>query len=261
MIYAVGGCGGTCTLSYPDGKQVGQIAEAGNAVCSDAQGNVFITHESTVDQYAHGGTTPTATLSLPGNQGWGCAVDPTTNNLAVVFNGNGSVAVFPNEGGSPTVYFSGLSGSYFGYDNAGNLFVSGYNVQAHAISELPQGQTTFTILSVNGTLGTRGQVQWDGWYITYEGRGSVPEVNIARLSISGSVATVVGTTSFKGTLRFAAQTWIYNGTVIVRYGKKATKINKIGIWKFPAGGKAETKFKPANTHDFSGVTVSVAPSR
>ena len=98
-----------------------------------------------------------------------------TNNLAVVF-GFSSVAVFSNETGSPTLYRSKLEASYCGYDNAGNLFVSGYNGQSGAISELPQGKTTFTILSVNGKLDTPGQVQWDGIYMAYEGRGSVPLV-------------------------------------------------------------------------------------
>ena len=185
-----------------------------------------------------------------------------TNNLAVVF-GFSSVAVFSNETGSPTLYRSKLEASYCGYDNAGNLFVSGYNGQSGAISELPQGKTTFTILSVNGKLDTPGQVQWDGIYMAYEGRGSVPPISIARLSISGSVATVVSKTSFRGTMRDAAQSWIYQGNILLPYGKKAEKINKLGLWAYPKGGKATRIIKLLNTKpwEFSGVTVSLAPKR
>ena len=47
LIYAVGGCGGTCILSYPGGKVVGAITgyDGGayeSADCSDAKGNVYI---------------------------------------------------------------------------------------------------------------------------------------------------------------------------------------------------------------------------
>jgi hypothetical protein len=264
LIYATGGCGGTCILSYPQGKLVGQIATGGAAVCSDGQGNVFISavEGDLVYEYAHGGTTPIATLTLPGDQAFGCAVDPMTNNLAVVF-GDSGVAVYSNESGSPTVYASKLEASYCGYDNAGNLFVSGYNVQAHAISELPQGKANFTVLSVNGKLGTPGQVQWDGTYMAYEARGSVPAISIARLSISGYVATVVSKTSFRGTMREAAQSWIYQGNILLPYGKKAVKVNKLGLWPYPKGGKPTRIIKLVNTKpwEFSGVTVSVAPTR
>src|ERR1700688_4758776 len=85
LIYATGGCGGTCILSYPQGKLVGSFSTFGGGVCSDAQGNVFLTHNGTVYEFAHGGTTPIATLSLPGNSAVGCSVDPVTGNLAVVF--------------------------------------------------------------------------------------------------------------------------------------------------------------------------------
>jgi hypothetical protein len=260
LIYAPGECGGTCVLSYPDLKQVGALGTGAAAICSDAQGNVFLSAQSTVTEYAHGGTVPIATLTLPHGEAWGCSVDPMTNNLAVVFKGT-SVAVFSNESGSPVVYSTKLSASYCGYDNAGNLFVSGYNVQAHAISELPQGAEKFTILSVKGELGEPGQIQWDGTYMAYEGR---TPVRIARLSISGSVVKVVGETLFAGTRRrVAEQSWIYQGNILLPYGKKVENLNKMAVWAYPQGGRAEETFKAprAYGHSFGSVTVSVAPSR
>ena len=73
--------------SYPDGQIVGSIpfySLAGN-VCSDPRnGNVFIPEGYAIYEYAHGGTVPIATLSVPNGydaQG-GCSVDPMTGNLA-----------------------------------------------------------------------------------------------------------------------------------------------------------------------------------
>jgi hypothetical protein len=87
LIYAVGGCDGTCVLSYPSGTYVTSIPAGGVAICSDTSGNVFFSQDSIVTEYAHGASSPTATFTLPGNAAAGCAVDPATNDLAVVFNG------------------------------------------------------------------------------------------------------------------------------------------------------------------------------
>src|SRR5579871_1564056 len=44
LIYAEGGCGGVCILSYPGGKAVGNIADSNvsGGDCSDRNGNVYI---------------------------------------------------------------------------------------------------------------------------------------------------------------------------------------------------------------------------
>lgn len=103
LVYVTGGCGGTCVVSYPAGKIVGYL-NLGNGlnagVCSDSGGNVYISNnresnDSEVVEYAHGGTTPKATFDLPGFDAAGCSVDPTTGNLAVMFEGSGDgVAIF-----------------------------------------------------------------------------------------------------------------------------------------------------------------------
>ncbi|HEY1883425.1 MAG TPA: hypothetical protein VGG51_10345 [Candidatus Cybelea sp.] len=254
LIYAVGGCGGACVLTYPGGEQVGQITlSIAYAACSDTQGNVFITGGSTVDEFVHGGVTSVNTLTLPGNQASGCAVDPATNDLAVVYD-EVRVAVFPNESGSPLIYSTKLSANYCGYDNESNLFVSGDNEQSHTISELPHGMTKFTILSVKGKLGNPGQVQWDGSHLTYESRDPI---NIARLSIRGSIAKVIGTTSFKGHGNAAMASWIYDGSVLLPYGGKVEKLNKIGLWPYPGDGKRTNSINFSSR--ISAVTVSSVP--
>jgi len=263
LIYATGGCGGVCVLSYPQGQIVNSIHTTGQlgALCSDASGNVFVSNDTQVLEYTHGGTSPIATLSLPGHAGYACSVDPTTNNLAVVFKSDsGDIAVFANESGTPSIYASTIDSLVCGYDNAGNLLIGGFNGLYPGLAELPQGQGAITVLSISGTLGNPGQVQWDGSHMTYETISS-QRISVAQLSISGSLATVIGTTPIKG-VKFAAQSWIYDRKILVPSGGKAVKVNKIGVWAYPKGGKTKDAYKLANPKslDFQGVTVSVAPN-
>ena len=133
LIYAEGAaCEGICILRYPDGKRVGNIAlsETSGGDCSDRNGNVFVTNDSQVLKFAHGGTTPIASLSLPGTDAQACGVDPATGNLAVLFSGSGAnVAVFASASGTPATYETYMFSWGCGYDNSGNLFVSGLNGQ------------------------------------------------------------------------------------------------------------------------------------
>jgi hypothetical protein len=98
LVYATGACNGTCVLSYPENQLVGTLP-VGNGLnsgaCADPASDVFITDTSSVYEYAHGASSPVATLSLPGSQAAGCSIDPSTGNLAVDFAGTGGdIAVF-----------------------------------------------------------------------------------------------------------------------------------------------------------------------
>ncbi|MBV9717808.1 MAG: hypothetical protein JOZ77_00695 [Candidatus Eremiobacteraeota bacterium] len=265
LIYVVGGCGGSCVLSYPKGKLVGTIEGyhgVFSAACSDAIGNVFISNNAAVVEFAHAGTTPIATFSLPGDNAEGCSVDRTTGSLAVVF-GITEVAIFTPSSGAPAIYNSTLEANYCGYDDAGNLFVDGSNGQAPGLAELPKGGQTFLKLSISQSVGVAGQVQWDGSHITYESGGRSNNNKISQLQISGSMATVVGTTSLQGIRRNALQSWIYEGTVVVPYGNHGPYAKNVGIWQYPNGGRPTrriTKFGnfSKKTIGFFGATVSVA---
>jgi hypothetical protein len=101
---------------------------------------VFVADDTQVLEFAHGGTKPIATLSLPGTQAAGCGIDQKTGNLAVVFDGSGAnVAIFPAATGMPTLYETHILPYYCGYDNEGNLFVSGLDGSNGALAELPSG--------------------------------------------------------------------------------------------------------------------------
>ena len=156
LIYAVGGCGGTCFLSYPKGKLVGELTGPyGSADCSDNNGDVFISGQTEVVEFAHGGTTPIATYHVAYTPPVGCSVDPESGSLAVV---NGAqVAVFPAGSQNSTSYNSLLDAHFCGYDNAGNLFVSGNDGQNSGLSELPQGSSGFQKLTLDQSVDEIGR--------------------------------------------------------------------------------------------------------
>ena len=271
LLYATGGCLGTCVLSYPAGKLVGTLGVGGgydnSGDCADGAGNVFISNNDAVVEYAHGSVTPIATLDLPGSAALGCSVDPTTGDLAVVFSGSGeNVAIFSEASGTPTTYNSGIDSSYCGYDNAGDLFVDGYgNGNAPALAELPSGGSAFSGVSVSASVGTPGQVQWDGDYITYESR-TKHDVAVSRLEVSGSEATIVSTTQFDIN-KNAMQSWIYKSKIFIPYDNN-TQVGhqrRVGAWQYPRGGKPTASFQVRgeyrNSVNFQAVTFSPALSR
>lgn len=73
--------------SYPAGKLTGTLTgfETPSGICSNKAGDVFVLNGggTTVEVYAHGGTSPIRTLNLPGYPELNCTVDPKTGNLAL----------------------------------------------------------------------------------------------------------------------------------------------------------------------------------
>ena len=269
LLYVSGGCGGACVLSYPSGKLVGTVSVAFTlGSCADGKGDIFLTNDKDLEEYAHGGTSPIATFSLPG-QTYSCGIDPQTGNLAVTYlitNGN-DVAVFPSGLGPPILYNVDLVGVYCGYDPQGNLYVSGTGkYDATYLSELPKNGNSFSDISItpypNGAQ--PGQVQWDGKYLTMEllGQNEGQGVSVDRLSVSGSVAEVIGKTKFKGVTRSAGQSWIQNGEIFIPYGTRGDRVYpaKLGTWKYPRGGILEQKYQHfAGQHPgLTAVTYSAA---
>jgi hypothetical protein len=272
LIYAASGCGnegGLCILSYPQGKLLGAISfkTVGPAatLCSDANGNVYVTNGNEVLEFAHGGTQTVATFSLPGKFATGCSVDPTTGNMAVVFKGNGSdVAVFHDASGTPSLYVSGLDSIYCGYDASGDLFVDGYSQSGDGLSELPAGASQFQSLTVDKQIYDPGEVQWDGKYITWQSREKKAGV-IYQLSVSGSHVTTVGSVKLQGAYDWPQQSWIYQGQVLIPFSDHKPQIGtRIGVWNYPQGGNMIAKLKKFGKYKkdlgLDGITVSVPAS-
>lgn len=164
--------------SYPGLTIVGQLAFFGYAgsECSDSSGNVFIIdgYRSRVVEVAHGGTQPIGTWSTPQMDPIGCAVDPTSGDLAVTNGGGahgsgGSLAVFAGINKAPTIYIDPkVPGyAYCAYDPQGNLYFDGLSSQDNfIIDELPHGGTTLEELKLDFQPGEApAGVQWAGKYL------------------------------------------------------------------------------------------------
>ncbi|HEY2475645.1 MAG TPA: hypothetical protein VGI19_12720 [Candidatus Cybelea sp.] len=208
--------------------------------CVDSKGDVFVTNTGGLDivEYAHGSTTPIATLSDPGWFPFGCSVDPTTGNLAVTNfspssgSGPGNVVIYEHAKGKPKKQYSdrAMNGVLLcGYDSRGNLFVDGVTLASTTtFAELRKGASKLTNIALDQSITAPGGVQWDGKYVAI---GDETSDTIYRFSIKGKKGTKVGSVALSG------------GSAIVQFWIDGSNIagpnsgnGSVGIWKYPAGG-------------------------
>ncbi len=229
-------------FSYPAGKMVGTLTGFSTpyGLCVDKSANVWVVNDGTsqIIEYAHGGTSPIATLSDPGEYPEGCAVDPNTGDLGVTnfysTSGSGSVSVYAGAQGPPQIYSDpNLANVRFcGYDAKGNLFVDGVNASsAFVLAELPKGASTLEDIAFKQSVEWPGGVQWDGKHVAV---GDTDAVKIYQTTAKGKVT---GTTSLAGA-NYVNQFFIVKGA----RRKPSTVVapsqdgGVVAIYKYPAGG-------------------------
>ncbi len=261
-------------LTYPKGKVAGTLTGLDDAVgdCADASGNVWIMNSNggTIEEFAHGGTTPIATLHLSGSP-QGCSVDPINGDLAVAA---GDVLVWSHARGAPKSYaVQGDVFAYCGYDDQGNLFADGFRSPTRypfLFEELPKGGHLLEEITLTEDLGNaEGHVQWDGHYITIDAahqrtRGPFHRA-IYRVRVSGYTGKIIGASHLSPLQkRILAQSWILGNVVVIPYDVQPLRRrgpNKIGLWNYPAGGAVSKTLTPlkGDKNFFFAVTVSLAP--
>jgi DNA-binding beta-propeller fold protein YncE len=236
--------GDVYVYSYSTQQLMGTLTgfEQPYGLCADKAGNVWIVNDgaSEIVEYAHGGTSPIATLSDPGEYPEGCSVDPVTGNLAVTnfyaTSGTGSVSIYAGAQGTPHLYVDPAMANYrfCGYDARGNLFVDGVTgSSAFAFAELPKGSSSFTDIALNQKIEWPGGVQWDGKYVAVgdTDAGIIYQTNGAKGQVKGSTQL--------GGANYVNQFWI-DAT-----GKKRKRESVVapsqgggvaGIYRYPAGG-------------------------
>lgn len=278
LLYA----GGSATndvyvFSYPSGSFVGKIAALAGTLgiqglCSDTSGNVFVTtlwqkakeYEpvARIYEYAHGGTTRIGEYDVNGEVPFGCSTD-SFGDLAVAANyadgGAGALFVFylGSHGSQIKSYSSKYINNYYycAYDAKGNLYVNGAGSGPEMLlGELQRGQYTLRIITTTKYVSVvgMGELQWLGSDLTLE---DVAASAIYRLRISGSKASVLGTTHLNG-WNDAALSTIAGGSVLIPNGTSGTKI---AIWNYPRGGNIrESLTSPSGLF---GLTVSVGKQR
>ncbi|MGB8907604.1 MAG: hypothetical protein WCC84_02520 [Candidatus Cybelea sp.] len=262
LLYFVGTVGTKVVvfvLTYPSGKLVGKVNVAASQLCADQKGNVFMTlgsrtgSDSKIVEYAHGGTKPIATLDDPHNGASGCAVDPSTHNLAVTnYGGDGTVLIYRNAKGTPSAYDLLLQAPYLAYDGESNLFALGFGKQFTALQELPKGMKTFSRVRLEKQIKYPMGVQWDGEHLALgQGTSGFSSVALIRqYTIKGHRAIWKGGTSVDTP---AVSFFIDGSTVIVSNG--ATEVD---FFVYPGGGLATKKIQA----DYSprSLVVSIAPT-
>jgi hypothetical protein len=231
--------------SYPSAKPVGMLGGLSHpeGMCVDASANVWIANagSSQITEYAHGATKPTKTLNDPGYFPVSCAVNPKTGDLIVgnVFStrnsGPGSLAVYKNAGGTPTLYDTRSAGFYsiyfLAFDPAGNLFFDGTDAQPSdgqfVYGEVAKNSQTVKALALTGaSIGFPGNVQWDGKEITVGDQDG-------SLIYRTKGAKITGVTALSGPLDVVGY-WIDGKTVIAPDTENANA----GYFPYPSGGPA-----------------------
>jgi hypothetical protein len=268
--------GGILMLSWPGGKMIGKITSHSEYpyVCADPRnGDIFVPESGAINEYAHGGTSPIATLTPP--SGYvnltGCSVDPTTGNLAVPatnVSGKGGVLIFQGAQGTAQMYPVPKMQYYYycAYDGGGDLFISGVSEKiTYLLGELTKGSSTFYDVAFSEQIGIGLKIQWDGQYLALHDNGLHGSGDIYQISVSGSKATIVGTTQLTKAYGDYPATWIQGNTIIAPYGKpKRHDVQRLGSWNYPAGGRATailTNLVRGKHDKLNDVTVSVAPPR
>jgi hypothetical protein len=232
-------------LSYPQGKPVNEISGIGPVwgMCADTSGNVWVvTLDDTVYEFAHGGTSPIAQVTVPNT--WlatGCAVDPTTGDLAVInYDGpNGSsVDVWSSYQGSPKVYSTAFFPWAVTYDGSGDLFADGSNnstSNVFRLAELATGQSGFQAIQLDKVADWPGGLQWDGKHLVLGTGGRSLTQRTYQIAVSGSSATVVRTLHFAHMAKQPWMSWIHGDTIISDEG--AHQGFQLAFWHYPQHGK------------------------
>ena len=267
LLYVVrNGANEVSVYTYPKGKSVGTLSDIPGAlgICSDANGDVFVvaTESQQIYEFEHGGSSPIVTLDDSGNNPNGCAIDPSSGDLAVTGGlGVANAAVYQNAQGSPTVYTDTFAGSFTfcTYDSQGNLFIGAEN-----LFELPKGANSFVEIPISGGPPQTSPpgIQWDGSYIALQetSRSKEGPTKIYRISVSGSSASVIGEVDLSSRINknpnLGSQFWINDGTIVM-----PESMNKnVALWHYPKGAKAYHTTKVAPKEGLlTAVTVSLAP--
>jgi hypothetical protein len=277
LVYVSDGAESVFVYTYPKGQLVGTLSGFIGPLgeCVDPAGDLFIAAATNLQrtsgiiyEYAHGGTTPIATLADP-NGTFGCAVDPRSGDLAVT---GGGVAVYTRASGQPVLYDSLVATYFCGYDNSGDLYLSTATESGpnDKLDELAEGNNTLKQISLNaalyGTLPIPPSVQWDGRHIMVSSASQKVEVgydgpiSLYRLHISGDSATVVGTTtlSSKKNARRTGQIWIQGKRVLGSdYYRHSGGVDS---WSYPSAGKSRRIVPYSGEFDPFGIVVSPAVS-
>jgi hypothetical protein len=255
LIYVANINSGVTVYTYPRGELIGNLQgfKRPNGLCVDRKGNIFVANfgGGTIVEYAHGGKSPIETLRDDGTPN-GCAIDPTTGDLAVTnwcdgpvgsCYSSGTVLIYKKARGAPKAFTDSFTTQmdYCTYDKAGNLFVDGSDgFYSTGFAELPKGSRTFEKLALALPKGAEkypGGLQWNDGLLAFT---ASDDNAIYEYKIDGAQGTRVHITQLKGVEKGYGtnQFWVFGGMAVVPVlstPKHADGV--VAVFKYPAGGQ------------------------
>jgi hypothetical protein len=257
--------------SYPKGKLVGTLENFDKPYgeCVDMKGNVWVTDSTfgKIYEYAHGGTKPLHTLKDPEYVPYGCAVDPTTGDLAVANYSDasarqGDLVVYHKAKGTPKSYIGYEFYYYYycGYDAKGNLYVDGLNDYGEnfEFGELAKGGGAIQDILLPNSLKAPGGIEWDGQYVAVGDKGEA----IYQYTFSNGAATLEGTTTLTGAAN-VGQFDIVGSTVVTpnEFFTDTTNSGAVLYYPYPAGGASTQTITNGVFYPFAAVISPPASPR
>jgi DNA-binding beta-propeller fold protein YncE len=230
--------------SYPQLVAAGLIkVRDPEGLCVDTRTqNVWVvsTAYSKIVEFAHGGTTPIATLADGVEYPQACAVDPLTRNLAVANlddqgSDPGSVSIYEKARGrahlysDPNVYFV----SFVAYDGEGNLFVDGsaQTWPQFRLAELPRGARKFKDLTLSG-----GRIKTPGGMVYHRGVLAIADQRRSIIYQTSS-GRITGRTQLQGACYVTQFVTIDKRAIVANTcGSARNPTGNVLIYDYPRGG-------------------------
>lgn len=252
-------------FTYPAGLHVGTIKGMArpHGECVDAAGDVWVTNgiAQNIVEFAHGGTTPIATLPDPNAFPAGCAVNQTTGDLAVMNfppgSGNGDVVVYAGAKGSPRqlpasfpiVPYKGA------YDDKGNLWIEGTPSDGAGVifGEYLAIKHRWRSILLKHAIVHPGGLQWLKNELVVGDQGPIDGPStVYEFSMNGIVGKLAGTTPLTNSCNMLEFVVVAKTVVAGNTCQKTVR-----YFAFPQGGMSRKTIKSGLSQP-SGVALSRA---
>jgi hypothetical protein len=223
-------------------RYVGYVALGSTplAECVDKAQDVWVvTSSSLLLEFAHGGTTPIATIGTGSLMPAGCSVDTASGDLAVAgadFNGGiGAAFIYKKAKGVPIdVVDDQYELSDCAYDGKGTLYADrDVTTIDLSVDVLPKGSKTFQTVTTNQTFRRPGGMQWAAPYLVVGDSDN----NVAyRFTVSTNHISVADSITLEQTSRVGLFA-IYRKRIVAPQSSVDDVANGLlSIYHYPQGG-------------------------
>jgi hypothetical protein len=231
--------------------------------CVDASQNIWIAQAGTLlVRFAHGATSPDATLNVKSDSPEDCSVDNNTGNLAVLTETVivSTVYLFKSGRGRPAeIPLGRIVETYCSYDGNGNLFVIGYSSAGiPLLYEIPSGSKSYKVVTMNQAPAQPGGITWDGTYL------DIADSRIGaidRYQVTGSDAALFDSIPLEAT-GMIGKFSVSSKYLVVPFQSGSNGF--VNVYSYPAGGKRLRTLRsfsvPLSAVVSRGVKTTSAPS-